>query len=57
MIKYFIDGTEVSLTELNRFNSEELKQEDGYSEFLELDHINEEKQEIHFTISGVSWYG
>lgn len=56
-MKYFIDGTEVSLAELNRFNNEELKQEDGYSEFLELDYIEIEKEEIHFTISGVSWHG
>jgi hypothetical protein len=56
-MKYFIDGVEVSLEELNRFNTDELKQEDGYSEFLELDFIEIEKQEIHFTVSGVSWYG
>ena len=55
-MKYFIDSIEVSLAKLNRFNNEELKQEDGYSELLELDYIDEEKQEIHFAISGVSWY-
>ena len=56
-MKCFIDKIEVSLIELNRFNNEELKQEEGYSEFLELDYLEVEKEEIHFTVSGVSWYG
>ena len=56
LVKYFIEGNEVSLEELNRFNNEKLKQEEGYSEFLELDYIEIEKEEIHFTVSGVSWY-
>ena len=56
-MKYFIDSIEVDIVELNRFNEKELKEEDGYSEFLELDYVDVEKEEIHFVVSGVSWYG
>lgn len=56
-MKYFINSIEVDVVELNRFNETGLKEEDGYSEFLELDYVDIEKEEIHFVVSGVSWYG